>query len=664
VTLLLRTAFCNQEPRKRGRTNLKSPVLNLTVYHSKKFIPAFLAVVLILLGGLGFSQTFSYPFVHDDLVFIRGNPDIARLDHWRDIFTRAPSSQGVVNAYYRPGLELLYRIQYAFFKFDAGAYHGFNVALHILNGLLLFYVFLRILSGYEDALARACHRTGGPAGTARFLFIPPSLWLAWSAAVIFVIHPVQTESVACVAGVSNLLLVFFGLLGFILFLRLAEGRERRRGFVAGEISLLGGIFAAALCVKEQAVVLPFLFLSYLLTIGRARQKSGRSPVLAITFLFVLLGGYFCYRKILLGHSVTPFWNYNYELFLRLKAIPRTLLVYLRILFIPSGLHYYRSLDVLAPNAGASLIFVLVVAAMFAGGRVLPSVLKCYYQFGLLWFAVTLAPMLNVVPLIHEYSYIALFEHFLYWPLPGIPLSVLVGVTYVLESRVPPERYKTVRAGFILSVILILTAITLKQNQVWRGEVPLFEQVVRHERNLARGRLLLGKAYFFNDQTEKALQEFNQALQILDGYLERVRDPGARDVYLSFKKEALFNIAQCFERQRQWPRAVQYYRAALQIAPNDSMILNNLGAVFLQGQQIEEAEQWLARAVAADPKDLMAKTNLALCYIFLGKETQARELLEAVLLADPGFVPARNNLDILTNNPGAEPAGQGLSSPPG
>jgi tetratricopeptide (TPR) repeat protein len=431
----------------------------------------------------------------------------------------------------------------------------------------------------------------------------------------------------------------------------------------GMTVLLGGLFTGALFVKEQAVVLPFLFLAYLLTVGRTREKSGRLSVLVPMFLIVLVGGYFLYRKILLGHPVTPFWNYNHELLLRFQSIPRTLLVYSRILFIPAGLHYYRSLDVLAPNAGASLLLVLVVAAVMAGGRVLPVALKFYYQFGLLWFAVTLAPMLNIIPLIHEYSYIALFEHFLYWPLPGIFLSLMVVVTYVFESRVPPERYKNVRAGFILSIILVLTAITLKQNQVWRGEVPLFEQVVRYERNLARVHILLGKAYFFNGQTEQALLEFNQALPILERYLERVQDAGARGVYLSFKKETLFNMAQCFEKKRQWPQAVQYYQAALQITPNDSMILNNLGAVFLQLHQIEEAEQWFAAAVTADQSDLMAKTNLALCYILSGKETRARELLQDVLSVDPGFGPARNNWDILTNTPGPQPAARDPSGPP-
>jgi len=624
--------------------------LNSTVHHFQKFIPAFLAVVLILLGGLNFSQTFSYPFVHDDLVFIRNNPDIARWDNWRDIFA-SRSPRGIVNAYYRPGLDVLYRLQYMFFKFNAGAYHGFNVVLHIFNGLLVFYVFLRILSGYGEALGRVGRRRKDPEDEGPWMVVSPSLWVAWSAAVIFVIHPVQTESVACVAGVSNLLLVFLCLLCFILFLRLSEGGACRRKGRAADLLLLGGLFAVALSVKEQAVILPFLFLAYLLTVGRTRQKSRRLSVLAVLFLMALVAGYFLSRKILLGQPVTPFWAYHHELLLRLKAVPRTLLVYLRILFVPAGLHYYRSLDILAPDAGASLLLVLAGAVMLAGGRILPAALRPYYQFGLLWFAVTLVPMLNIIPLIHEYSYIALFEHFLYWPLPGLSLAVLVVVTYLMETRVPPERYKTARAGFILSVIFILTFITLRQTRVWRDEVPLFEQVVRHEQNLARGRLLLGKAYFFNGRIDDALREFTRALHILDGYLERVRDAGPREVYLSFKKEALFNMAQCFEKKGAWAQAVQYYQAALQITPNDSMILNNLGAVFLQSHRIEEAEQWLTAAVTANPADLMAKTNLALCYIFLGKETQARELLEGVLSTDPGFSPARDNLNMFIRNQG-------------
>ena len=643
---------------------MKYPVLNPSVHNLQKFVPAFLAVILVLLGWFSYFQSLSYPFVHDDLVFIRNNPDISRLDNWRDILVPVPAAQGIVNAYYRPGLDLLYRIQYMFFQFDAGAYHGFNVVLHIFNGLLLFYVLTRILSGYEDALGAAGGQAGIPLGPGRGLFIPQKLWVAWSVAAIFVSHPVQTEAVACVSGISNLLLVFLCLLCFVLFLQLIERRECRWGVRWGRTFLLGVLFAGALFVKEQAVVLPVLFLAYLLTVGRNQKKIGRSAFLVPLFLFVLLGGYFFYRKALLGHMVTPFWAYNHELLLRLKAIPRTLLVYFRILFVPAGLHYYRSLDILAPNAGAGILLALVAAAMTAGGRMLPAGLRPYYHFGLLWFLVTLAPMLNILPLIHEYSYIALFEHFLYWPLPGIFFSFMVLVSYVFECRVPPDHRRNGREGFILGIIFILTVMTLKQNQVWRGEIPLFERVVAYEQNLARGRVLLGKSYYFNGQSAAALQQFNEALKILDGYLERVQDPGARAVYLSFKKEALFNAAQCFEQMRRWPQAIQYYQAALQIVPNDSMILNNLGAVFLQLHQIEEAERWFESAVTADSDDLMAQTNLALCYIFLGQETQARELLQNVLSVDPNFSPARNNWDILMNQTESQSTGRSPDRSPG
>ncbi len=584
--------------------------------------------------------------MHDDLVFIQNNPEISRLSDWQGIFIRTPRQDGIINPYYRPLLELLYRVQYRFFEFHAGAYHVFNVALHIFNSLLLLFLLKRIFYQFPELRAGKAGENGVcPRGP--FPGCSPGLIAAWLLAVIFLIHPVQSESVACVSGISNILLVFLCSSSFILYLRAASGRATGTLWPVMWYVLSACSYLLALFTKEQAVVFPLLLLAYESTVPSREKKSRRSPYIFIGSLFLIMAAYFLFRKIVLGQMIQAFWVYDHEMFLRIKAIPRTLLIYMRILVFPWDLHYYRSLDILDPQKGAVALLLLCMAAVLFLGKKLPASLRSLYIWGCLWFGITLAPMLNFLPLIHEYSFIALFEHFLYWPMTGFFLSLFVVVFHVSQGRRWFSRTPSFRCLIPAVLILFLAVMTLGQNRYWRAEVPLFERAVKYEKNLARLRILLGKAYFMDGQISAAAGQFEQALGILAAYVKRVKEEEPRRLYLLFMKEAYFNLAQCYDKTGHLAYTVRYYQAALKIDPNDSMILNNLGTVFLRKSDLPAAENMFILAVQANPQDLMAKSNLALCYIMQGKEQQGGMLLQEVLSIAPDFPPARKNWDIFS-----------------
>ena len=86
----------------------------------KQFSPFQVFLALSVLGLLAYGQTIAYPFVHDEVVFIQQNPRIAFFD-WKNIFQGTVitgQSSPVINVYYRPFLELLYRVEYVFFGLD------------------------------------------------------------------------------------------------------------------------------------------------------------------------------------------------------------------------------------------------------------------------------------------------------------------------------------------------------------------------------------------------------------------------------------------------------------------------------------------------------------------------------------------------------------------
>lgn len=518
---------------------------------------------LIVFTFLVFLNAIPHPFVHDDVVFIVQNPQIAHLDHLSDVFLHSSNVylKSGINSYYRPILELVYRLEYHLFGFNAAGFHFINVLIHIANGLLLF----ALLTHLEF-----------------------SKWFVYAISLIFLIHPVQTEAVACVAGISNLLSSFFVLLVLYFYIKDRYG-----------LAVLS--FIAALLTKEQVIIVPFLLILLDWYRNRKKQYGSWACFFLITFGFLWLRG-----LVTNSHMVEDILQSPGELRLRMLAIPRTLVMYLRLLVAPYDLHYYRNTDILASNAFGMITLGIILGA-----------LGWYIQkwradskgiiFGVTWFIVCLLPVLNITPLVNEYSFILTSEHFLYLPMVGV--FVVFGI--ILKQFLLPQRLRLVLSG----VFLVCGLLSVYQNSFWRGEIPLFERMIRFEPSFARGHILLANAYFSNRQVDLAMEHYRQALSIMQGYRQKSMNAKASRFYDGFIKEIDSSIAQCLMIKGQFQEALNYYKNALSI----------------------------------DAKDFSALNNMAICYIQLGDKEQAEEFLKMALGFNPSYTPARDNLNRLMQN---------------
>lgn len=573
-------------------------------------------LTFVFLGLLAYGRTVTYPFVHDDVVFIQQNNRLADFNLTEIFSQKAGSASPVINTYYRPALEVLTRAQYRLFHRNPAGYHLFNVVLHIGNSFLVYLL--------SDIFSRG--RKG----------------LAFSVGLLFLLHPAQTEAVACIAGVSNLLFTSLCLFSFYLYLvsRAPQAQRQKRRICYG-LSL--GVFFISLFAKEQAVMLPFLILLYELCLAQddAGGKGFRTFARVGEYVGVI-GVYFVLRKALMAGGALPAVAFNQELGLRILSVPKTLLIYMRILFFPNDLHYYRSLDILQPFIWPSL--GLVAAVGFIGGcvRWMQPPYRALAIFGGGWFLISLLPVLNIIPLINEYSLILTAEHFLYMPMAGASLFV-VGSCHAVLSRISPQRQKIPGGIFIVGVSLIFLFMTIRQNRFWRAEVPLFERTVRFEKNFGRAHLLLGKAYYFQKDFLKATASYRRAREIMQGYASKATDANARRVYLGFIKGIHFDLAHCFEDVGDWGAAVGEYKNALVLDPGDGVIHNNLGVAYLKLGMMEDAPRSWEEALRLNPDDRMAVHNLAGYYLATGRKKEAEKFLERILVWDPQSEFARKNL---------------------
>ncbi len=574
---------------------------------------------LLFLGLLAYANAVGNPFVHDDIVFILQNPQVHALHHLGDVFTNtsfAPANIAVANAYYRPFLDLIYRLEYFFFGPHPAGYHIFNILLHLINGILIF-LLTRKLTG--------------------------RLTMSWALAVLFILHPVQTESTACISGISNLLFAFFCLLSFVLYLKITDASEELTPLQQG-LYFSGALiaFGMALLCKEQAIIFPALIALYEFVLPTGLNNRSAGWRLRLSGLAIVAGGYLLWRELLLGGSMGGFVANAGEFYLRLKSIPAMILMYLRILIFPNDLHYYRSYDILSSWTLPLLGMVFVLIFLGAMHQILPQHRKRLFAFGIGWFLICLLPT-SLAPLIHEYSWIAAFEHFLYLPLWGFLLCAFIIVEYLIEKfflKQSPAIKQTVFTVLMLSCFIM----TVQQNPVWAGEISLFKRAVKFENSLGRVHLLLAKAYYFNNDFSHAQVEFIKSREIMANYLAKVKDPKVLPFYEGFLKESMLGIAGCRQAMSDFTGAIQQYEQILKLSPGDSAVENNLGFIAIRMEKWDQAVLHFEQALKAEPRNVQVLTNLGVCYIQAGHLDKAEEKFRSALSVDPNFLTAQKNLE--------------------
>ena len=334
-----------------------------------------------------------------------------------------------------------------------------------------------------------------------------------------------------------------------------------------------------------------------------------------------------------------------ENWLRWATIPKQILIDFGLLMFPSGLHYYRSIDILQDPVWFSAAFVILAAAGIFFVSRLNKESRSAAVFAMGWFVVALLPTLNIVPLIIEYSHIFLAEHFLYLPSVGFFMFL---VTVAGQGLFEPDRDRKAARVFVCGVLIVclMTLAVIRQNRYWRSEVALFERSVRYEKNLGRVYALLGKAHYQEKNFIRAEENYRKAKIIFMKYVLAVKEGPSRPFYLGFLKGICFDLAHAYESLGRLDEAIAEYEEALRIDPKDNVIVNNLGAVYLRLGNFDRAAVYFRDVLRAEPRNVMAMTNLAYCHIQKGDVTEAELLLEKAVSINPEYVPAQQNLRTL------------------
>jgi len=566
-------------------------------------------LVIVVAPVLVYSNTFDASFHFDDASSIVNNEGV------HDLSGPSPSSARYLG-------ELSFALDYRLRGLDVFGYHLANVLIHVCNGLLVF------------SLATLTLRTP----VLRCADAGPLLrrHLPLVAALLFSLHPVQTQAVTYIVQRFASLATLFFVGSLVLYVkgRLAleeEGGTPVRAACFHGLSFLAA--AAAMKTKEISFTLPFVAGGYeLLFFRRPRWRWLLVAPLAAAALLVPLAVAPEAGSIpeALGQA-TRLASETGEVSTSVYLLTQTRVVvtYLRLLVLPVGQNldydFPISRSLAEPGVLLALAILLAVAAsavaLLLRARRSNRAAGVLVFFGLAWFFVTLSVESSVIPLRD-----VIFEHRMYLPSVGAALALGTLVLRAVERMHLRTSLEVQCAAALLLTAGPLGVATYARNLVWRDEVTLWSDVVARSPMKARGHMNRGMAYRNSGRAEDALRELREAVRL---------DPDVQ--------KARYDLGLVYETNGQLDEAMAEYRAAARLDPTFPHPHNHLGVVHHAKGQLDDAVRELREAIRLDPGFADPHTNLGVCWLLMGRVDEAiLEQLEAVRLA-PELAAAHNNL---------------------
>ncbi|HET9529620.1 MAG TPA: hypothetical protein VFQ92_04665, partial [Blastocatellia bacterium] len=364
-------------------------------------------IIALILGVtfLAFSNTLFHGFAYDDQTQILENRFIHSFSNiptafttevwfWRVLQDKDPNKEtGPTTPYYRPMFTVFLMIGWWLFQDWAGGWHFLNILMHLAAAFFAF----KILENISKDLRIAAFST-----------------------LLFALHPLRTESVAWISGVTDLFLAFFLLPSFYLYMLHRQKGEPK--YLLGSLAL----FLLAAFSKEPAVCLPIFIAAYEVWVinqekplkARVRSAAGFAA-LFITVPFV----YFGMRYKALGFVLSDNRYTSYAFHHVLMTIPLVIFKYIGLLFFPFNLTLFHETPLV--KSILSLRFVLPFIGLGGLAALLwPMRRSQLARFGILWFFIHLLPVLNLSAFAVEFM---VQERYVYIPSLGFSLLVAMGL---------------------------------------------------------------------------------------------------------------------------------------------------------------------------------------------------------------------------------------------
>lgn len=546
---------------------------NRLYLHFEKLKPHLLLVLLLVIAVCAvYAQMLNHQFLSnwDDNRYVLENADIQGFG-WERI--KAVFSTYYVGNY-APVQMLSYMLDYAVWGLWPGGYLFGNILLHTANGLLLYRLFFRLMGG------RAA---------------------AFFGAAVFLLHPVQVESVAWISQRKNLLAMFFFLLAWECYrsYRDSSGRRCRFWYGASLLALL-----LALLAKSVAVIFPLVILLFDCCYPAAERRFRLLDKLpyflvaaAVAMVAVLSqtpdyqvwgagGGRAGYHG---GSALTTF----------LSMLP-VLCSYLRLVFWPSGLSVFYSTPLHRyPDQYVIMAILLLAGIFWLIGRLYRHDRRA--AFWPLLFFIGLLPVSQVVPLVTMMN-----DRYLYFPLLGV-----AGLTvWTVKASAVTLGQRPAFSPLLAVPLLLLAFLSFQRIPVWQDAITLWKDTVRKVPDNSQAWEALGEAshYTARPNWSDAVSAYRRAIELNpDSDMSR------------------YNLGVAYTELNDYTAADAVLGELLRRSPRNVMGWTAYGDLALRRYEYGKAEQRYLTALALQPEAVQVQRKLGNLMVVIGRTDRARSV---------------------------------------
>jgi len=451
---------------------------------------------------------------------------------------------------------------------------------------------------------------------------------AMIAGLLFACHPALTEAVDAISYNEDLLAAAFFILSVICYagINTAMVKSAIPAFV---LSLV--CFLLALLSKEMAITLPAVLFLYDLAIRDSgshaislrsigRIIKGRiyfyTGYLAVSFFYLYLRFVAFYNP---GESIKPFYGSLIE---RIVFLPAHLYNYIKLAVFPAELNadyvfaYPDGFFEFNNLIGLFVVFGLTLASLVVYKKSKPVFL------GIWWFLITLSPVYNLIPIFNPFA-----ERYLYIPILGLCVVAAVVLNDFVKSRLArPRTSQIVTAVLVIFIVGLFSTVTIPRNRDWKDGLTLWSKTVKSSPGSSVARGSLGHAYQQLGRLDEAVEQYKRAVAIYpDDY------------------KAHYNLGVVYDEQGLFDKAIQSYLRAIQTNPAYPNARFNLGIIYQRQGEIDQAIIQFRKVTELDPADFQARNNLGVAYAMQGELEKAIAQWEKILEIDPDNNSVRENI---------------------
>ncbi|MEK7603850.1 MAG: tetratricopeptide repeat protein [Patescibacteria group bacterium] len=567
---------------------------------------ALFIITLIVVGFFVYSFNLNNQLFWDDDDWIINNNFVHTIS-WDNIkfwlTHNTLAGVGLQSNYYRPFLFFTFALNWVISEAKPFLWHLVSNSIHIANAVIVFLLLNMVLTT-SDVRKTSDVKISGR-------------WVAFLTALIFVIHPLNTEAVSYIAGRGDPLSVFFMLLALYLWINDIECRLSTGRSAVFKILSLTALVLAILS-RETGIIFPaLLMVFYVSFISKDRFLTAvinsfkeALPYFAVVAVYGILRLTVLNFQNTLNFYITPNL-YSENLIYRLFTFIHVLVDYFRLLFVPIGLHMERSVIVHTSLfqwpvwLGAMIVATIIAVGIFLyrKNKLAASDVKVWF-FGWGWFFVGLAMVSGITPINAE-----IYEHWLYLPMIGF----WVVVAFYLVKLFDFLKFKKLSIlHFLFSAALVAYLFffsyqSIQRNLLWGNSLAFYLDILKYEPDSVRINNNVGNIYYNKKDMENA-----------EKYYKIAASQGG------IFAQPNYNLGTILQARGDIDGAIKLYEKAIEIDPNFYYPYQNLAVIYAQRGNFSEAAENIEKLKLIIPNNPRVYYNSALVYIALNNKEKARQ----------------------------------------